>query len=43
MIKNTITGLKYKVIGIFEGSFNDEDNDDDSTLYGWYDAILEGN
>lgn len=39
MIKNTITGLKYKVINLFEASFND---DDDEALYGWYDAVLEG-
>ena len=36
---NTITGFKYKIISIFSASFEDGD---DETLYGWYDAILEG-
>lgn len=40
MLKNTLTGLKYKLVNSFAESFSD---DADETLYGWYDAILEGN
>lgn len=40
MLKNTLTGLKYKFVNLFAASFDDDDGE---TLYGWYDAILEGN
>lgn len=36
---NTITQIKCKIDILFDGSFKDEEDD---TLYGWYDAVLEG-
>lgn len=39
MIKNTITQFKCKFSIIFAKSFKYKD---DETLYGWYDAVLEG-
>lgn len=36
---NTITKIKCKIDILFAGSFKDEEDD---TLYGWYDAVLEG-
>ena len=40
-LTNSITQVKVKFEILFASSF--KDNEDDETLYGWYDAILEGN
>lgn len=38
-LSNAITKLKYNLNILFADSFKDEE---DETLYGWYDAVLEG-